>query len=118
MADRTWLAEAARVTLASSGAYSPGIDGIGKSTLAPVLDEELTRLQAELLSGDYRPSPARRVTIPKANGELRPLGIPTLRDRIVQRAMLMAMEPTGRAICTATLTASGRSAACIMRSAP
>lgn len=93
MADRTWLAEAARVTLASPGAHTPGIDGIDKSTLAPVLDEELTRLRAELLSGDYRPSPARRVTIPKANGKLRPLGIPTLRDRVVQRAMLMVMEP-------------------------
>lgn len=93
MADRTWLAEAARVTLASSGARSPGIDGIDKSKLAPVLEEELTRLRSELLSGDYRPSPARRVTIPKANGKPRPLGIPTLRDRIVQRAMLMAMEP-------------------------
>lgn len=93
MADQTWLAEAARVTLASSGARSPGIDGIDKSTLAPVLEEELTRLRAELLSGDYRPSPARRVTIPKANGKRRPLGIPTLRDQIVQRAMLMVMEP-------------------------
>jgi len=93
MTNRTWLAEAARVTLASSGAKSPGIDGIDKSKLEPVLDDELTCLRAELLSGEYRPSPARRVLIPKANGKQRPLGIPTLRDRIVQRAMLMVMEP-------------------------
>lgn len=93
MADRTWLAEAARVTLSSSGAKSPGIDGIDKFQLEPVLNDELARLRAELLSGEYRPSPARRVLIPKANGKQRPLGIPTLRDRIVQRAMLMVMEP-------------------------
>lgn len=54
---------------------------------------ELQILRDELLSGHYQPLPARRVYIPKSNGKLRPLGIPALRDRIVQRAMLMAMEP-------------------------
>ncbi len=93
IAHPVWLAEAARVTLASSGAKSPGIDGIDKSKLEPVLAQELKRLRAELLAGAYHPAPARRVYIPKANGKPRPLGIPTLRDRIVQRAMLMVMEP-------------------------
>ena len=93
IAHPVWLAEAARVTLASSGAKSSGIDGMDKSKLEPVLAQELERLRAELLAGDYHPAPARRVYIPKANGKPRPLGIPTLRDRIVQRAMLMAMEP-------------------------
>jgi len=93
IAHPVWLAEAARVTLASVGAKSPGIDGMDKSKLEPVLAQELERIRAELLAGDYHPAPARRVYIPKANGQPRPLGIPTLRDRLVQRAMLMAMEP-------------------------
>jgi len=93
IADRIWLAEAARITLASSGARTPGVDGVDKTVLERNLPHELAAIRAELLAGTYVPQPARRVYIPKANGKLRPLGIPSLRDRIVQRAMLMAMEP-------------------------
>lgn len=93
IADRSWLSEAARITLASSGARSPGVDGVDKRLLEGNLQHELTTIREELLAGTYQPLPARRVYIPKANGKLRPLGIPSLRDRIVQRAMLMAMEP-------------------------
>ena len=93
MADRSWLQEAARVTLASSGARTAGIDGVAKQALELALPDALERLRAELLTGSYQPQPARRVYIPKADGKRRPLGIPTLRDRIVQRAMLMVMEP-------------------------
>lgn len=88
-----WLAEAAWITLSSKGAHTPGVDGMNKAKLQARLPAELQRLSEELLSGHYQPLPARRVYIPKSNGKLRPLGIPTLRDRIVQRAMLMAMEP-------------------------
>lgn len=93
IADRAWLQEAARVTLSSQGARTPGIDGIDKATLEQMLQAELERIRAELLAGTYQPLPAKRVYIPKANGKQRPLGIPTLRDRIVQRAMLMVMDP-------------------------
>jgi retron-type reverse transcriptase len=93
IADRDWLAEAARIVLASSGARTPGIDGMDKRRLQGELDQHLVDLRADLLKGAYRPKPVKRVYIPKANGKLRPLGIPTLTDRIVQRAMLMAMEP-------------------------
>lgn len=88
-----WLAEAARITLSSKGAHTPGVDGVNKTMLQARLAAELQKLRDELLSGHYQPLPARQVYIPKSNGKQRPLGIPTLRDRIVQRLMLMAMEP-------------------------
>lgn len=93
--DRTWLAEAARVTLSSRGARTAGIDGVDKESMESNLPAELSNLRTELLAGSYEPTPARRVYIPKASDKtkLRPLGIPSLRDRIVQRAMLMAMQP-------------------------
>lgn len=87
-----WLAEAARIMLSSKGVHTPGVDGVNKAKLQGGLSAELQRLSEELLSGHYQPLPARRVYIPKGNGKLRPLGIPAMRDRIVQRAMLMAME--------------------------
>ena len=93
IADREWLAEAARIVLASSGARTPGIDGMDKQRMQAGLDRHLANLRTNLLKGIYRPKPVKRIYIPKANGKLRPLGIPTLTDRIVQRAMLMAMEP-------------------------
>lgn len=92
-ADRNWLSEAARITLASSGARTPGVDGVDKHMMEANLQHELATIREELLAGSYHPLPARRVYIPKTNGKLRPLGIPSLRDRVVERAMLMAMEP-------------------------
>lgn len=93
IADRSWLREAARITLGASGAKTPGVDGVSKLVFEANLQQELATIRDELLDGSYSPLPARRVYIPKANGKLRPLGIPSLRDRIVQRAMLMVMEP-------------------------
>lgn len=93
MADPIWLAEAARITLMARGAHTPGIDGVRKRQMEAHLDEELADIRQQLVAGTYQPHPARRVYIPKKNGKRRPLGIPTLRDRIVQRAMLMVLEP-------------------------
>lgn len=88
-----WLEHAAKITLSSRGAHTAGVDGITKAHLQSGLNDYLKTIRTDLLSGNYQPLPARRLYIPKANGKQRPLGIPTLRDRIVQRAMLMAMEP-------------------------
>jgi RNA-directed DNA polymerase len=66
---------------------APGIDGVEMETFRANLDAEVEALWLELRTGRYQASPVRRVYIPKANGKLRPLGVPTVRDRTVQRAV-------------------------------
>ena len=71
-----------------------GVDGITFDEIkAKGIIEYLAELQEELKEGQYKPKPVRRVYIPKANGKKRPLGIPIIRDRIVQTAFLMVLEP-------------------------
>lgn len=70
-----------------------GVDGQSVERFAAVADRYLTELHEELKNGSYRPSPVKRVSIPKCGGQTRPLGIPTVKDRIVQTALKMTIEP-------------------------
>ncbi len=70
-----------------------GVDGQSIERFAAQAGRYLQELHDELKSGSYRPSPVKRVEIPKADGKTRPLGIPTVKDRIVQTALKMVIEP-------------------------
>lgn len=70
-----------------------GVDRVSVERFAGHLDRYLGELGQELESGRYRPLPVRRVEIEKADGKLRPLGIPTVRDRVAQAAVKRVIEP-------------------------
>jgi RNA-directed DNA polymerase len=70
-----------------------GVDGQSIERFATQWERYLLELHEELKAGRYRPQPVKRVDIPKASGGSRPLGIPTVKDRIVQQALKMVMEP-------------------------
>ncbi len=86
------LKESYRLAKANDGA--PGIDGKSfKDIEAEGLEEFLEGIRQELLTRTYRPMPNRRVKIPKGNGKTRTLGIPTVKDRLVQGALKLILEP-------------------------
>ena len=70
-----------------------GVDGLDIDQTARQLKTEWPRIREALLQGTYRPSPVRRVMIPKPGGGQRELGIPTVTDRLIQQALLQVLQP-------------------------
>jgi retron-type reverse transcriptase len=72
---------------------APGIDGMSAADYEANLEVNLDDLLGRIKSGRYVAPPVRRHYIPKADGTKRPLGIPTLEDKVAQRAILLLLEP-------------------------
>lgn len=90
-----WIHYALSHVLSNQGGRTAGIDGKTREALRDekAINQFVNELQAELKAKTFKPSPVRRVYIPKANGKLRPLGIPTIKDRVVQMLLKMSLEP-------------------------
>jgi len=91
-----WIWEALNAVLANQGARTPGTDGMSKEDLKTESQKAgfIESLREQLRSGTYLPTPVRRIWIPKpGKQEKRPLGIPTIKDRVVQELLRMLMEP-------------------------
>ena len=76
-----------------ANAGAPGVDGVTVERFERNLDERLSRLQQALRDGSFQPQAIRRVEIPKADGGMRGLGIPSVVDRVAQAAVLETIEP-------------------------
>jgi RNA-directed DNA polymerase len=88
------LRHAYHVSRAARGARTPGVDGVTFADIEAAGREEwLAGLEEALRTKTYRPAAVRRVLIPKPGGGDRPLGIPTVRDRVVQTAAKLVLEP-------------------------
>jgi group II intron reverse transcriptase/maturase len=85
------LAEALRRVEQNAGAA--GIDGMSTEELRPWLHRHWPEVRSQLDAGTYRPRPVRRAMIPKPAGGQRPLGVPTVLDRLIQQAVLQVLEP-------------------------
>jgi len=90
------LETALAVVASRKGRNTPGVDGVTMDQIVSAeggTAELLAQVREQLAAHAYRPQAVKRVYIEKANGKLRPLGIPTIRDRVVQTAMLLTLEP-------------------------
>jgi retron-type reverse transcriptase len=91
-----WLESALKHVLSNKGARTAGVDGIDKDALKTVKEQQafIAELQADLKAGTFQPLPVRRAWIDKADKkEKRGLGIPVIRDRVVQEVLRMLFEP-------------------------
>lgn len=88
--DKTWLKRAWKKTRKDG---ATGIDGVTAAAYAEGLDEKLGELEDRVKAGLWRAPPVRRAYIPKGDGKTRPLGIPTIEDKLLQRAFAMLLEP-------------------------
>ena len=88
--DIEWLKEAYRRTRKDG---APGVDGTTADEYVAKLDEHLAALLDRAKSGSYQAPPVKRAHIPRGDGESRPFGIPTFEDKVLQRAIVMALEP-------------------------
>jgi Retron-type reverse transcriptase len=91
--DRDWLHRAFGAVKSNSGSKTAGVDGQTVSDFEASLEENIEALARSLKREEFAPKPVRRTYIPKGDGRKRPLGIPTVRDRIVQEALRMVLEP-------------------------
>ena len=88
-----WVQCAAEAVLARPGSSTAGIDGTTRDEFKKNYEQEIQSLVESLKKKSYQPQPVRRVYIPKSNGKKRPLGIPVLKDRIVQEALRAILDP-------------------------
>jgi RNA-directed DNA polymerase len=94
LCNEVWLRVAAHDTLQNTGSNTAGIDSMTKANFLGNVDGQIIKLKEALKAKTFEPMPVRRVYIPKPNSEKkRPLGIPTLLDRIGQNALRMILEP-------------------------
>jgi retron-type reverse transcriptase len=94
---------------------APGVDRVTWSAYGQDLEANLQDLHGRVQAGRFRASPSRRAYIPKADGRPRPLGIATLEDKIVQRAVVEVLNAIYEADFRGFSTGSGRDAARIRR---
>ena len=88
-----WIECAAAAVLARPGSSTAGVDGKTRDAFLADYDNQINTLRQELKRKTYMPQPVRRTYIPKSDGRQRPLGIPALRDRIVQEALRAILDP-------------------------